>query len=98
MFGEISYGKAVDIWAAGFIMFELISNHHPLWNKGEYKPTYRDKLKNLKQLDFSKGKFSRYAFIFTQKQFIKLFNFFSLAINLIEKFCQMKPSSRYKAE
>jgi serine/threonine protein kinase len=58
MFGE-SYGKPVDIWAAGFIMYELISNIHPLWVKGEDKPTYKEKIKNLKSFDFTKAKFSK---------------------------------------
>ena len=55
MFGDISYGKAVDIWAAGFIMYELICNMHPLYIKGENKQAYKEKLRELKKLDFSKG-------------------------------------------
>lgn len=30
-----TYGKPVDLWAIGFIMYELISGRHPLWVKGE---------------------------------------------------------------
>ncbi|CDW82180.1 protein kinase domain containing protein [Stylonychia lemnae] len=80
MFGGTSYGKPVDIWAVGFIMFELISGKHPLWSRKEDKIQYKEKLRNLKKLDFSYHKFS------------------ALSINLIEKLCQIKPSSRYKAD
>jgi len=31
MLGEAPYGKPVDIWAVGFMMYELISGSHPLW-------------------------------------------------------------------
>ena len=37
------YGKAVDIWAVGLIMFELISCRHPLWTGGIDKKQYREK-------------------------------------------------------
>jgi len=37
MFGGTSYGKPVDIWAVGFIMYELISGKHPLWGRKEDK-------------------------------------------------------------
>ncbi len=58
MFGEVSYGKAVDLWAVGFIMFELISGRHPVWAGKEDKQTYRDKIRNLKKLDYSRFPFS----------------------------------------
>ena len=42
MLGENSYGKSVDVWAAGFIMFEMIAGRHPLYvrhllNRGRLK-------------------------------------------------------------
>ncbi len=52
MFGDTSYGKPADIWAVGFIMFELLSGKHPLWSGKEDKLSYREKVRNLKQLDF----------------------------------------------
>jgi serine/threonine protein kinase len=58
MFGGTSYGKPVDIWAVGFIMYELISGKHPLWSRKEDKLQYKEKLRNLKKLDFSHYKFS----------------------------------------
>lgn len=58
MFGETNYGKPVDIWAVGFIMYELISGQHPLWTRKEDKQQYKEKLRNLKKFDFSNHKFS----------------------------------------
>ena len=37
------YGKPIDIWATGLIMYELISGYHPLWEKGETKEEYKEK-------------------------------------------------------
>lgn len=31
--GDHLYSKSVDIWAVGFIMYELIALKHPLWDK-----------------------------------------------------------------
>jgi len=53
MFGETSYGKAVDVWATGFIMYELIAGHHPLWRRGEDKASYKEKIRNFKNLKYS---------------------------------------------
>lgn len=41
------YGKPADIWACGFIMYELMSGAHPLYKKGEDKNSYKEKLLNL---------------------------------------------------
>jgi serine/threonine protein kinase len=40
MDGGKVYGKPVDIWAVGFIMFELITGKHPLWVKGDSNTDY----------------------------------------------------------
>lgn len=58
MFGETSYGKPIDLWAVGFIMYELIAGQHPTWTRGEDKPTYREKMKNFKGLTFEHKKFT----------------------------------------
>lgn len=49
----------MDVWAIGFIMYELISGMHPLWTRGEDKFQYKEKLKNFKGFTFPKGKFSQ---------------------------------------
>jgi serine/threonine protein kinase len=59
MMGDAPYGKAVDLWAVGFIMYEMICGSHPLWVRGEDKNSYKEKLKNYKQLKYPEGKFSR---------------------------------------
>jgi serine/threonine protein kinase len=40
MFGSSTYGKPVDIWATGLIMYELINGKHPLFVKGEDRQSY----------------------------------------------------------
>jgi serine/threonine protein kinase len=35
MDGGKQYGKPVDIWAIGFMMYEIIAGKHPLWVKGD---------------------------------------------------------------
>lgn len=40
LFGVGTYGKSIDIWALGFIMYELISGSHPLWKKGQDRHEY----------------------------------------------------------
>jgi len=54
MAGGHNYGKAVDVWAAGFIAYELISGHHPLWEKNDDKTTYKEKAINFKSLKYGK--------------------------------------------
>ena len=40
MIGQSTYGKPVDIWAVGFIMYELICGVHPFYVKGMDRTTY----------------------------------------------------------
>lgn len=58
MFGDTSYGKPVDLWAIGFIMFELISGEHPLWRRGEDKIGYKEKMRKFKKLTFNRKIFT----------------------------------------
>ncbi len=58
MLGETTYGKAADIWAAGFIMYELVSGKHPFWVRREDKQSYKERIRKFKGLDFSRYKFS----------------------------------------
>ena len=48
-------------------MYELITGKHPLYNRGEDKQTYKDKLKNLRQLDFSDSQLSKFSIHLIQK-------------------------------
>jgi serine/threonine protein kinase len=61
MLGQTQYGKPVDIWAVGFIMYELISGNHPLWVRGEDKFQYKEKLKSMTKINFPEGTFSKYT-------------------------------------
>jgi len=67
MFGDATYGKPIDLWAVGFIMYELISGQHPLWQKGEDKQNYREKMKNFKKLSFKGKRFSDLAINLIEK-------------------------------
>lgn len=55
------YGKPVDIWAVGFMMYELISGKHPLWRNGDDNNSYREKAQNFKKLKYGRrfNKFSQ---------------------------------------
>jgi serine/threonine protein kinase len=52
MAGGQRYGKPVDIWAVGFIMYELIAGKHPLWKKGDDNITYKHRATNFKGLRY----------------------------------------------
>jgi serine/threonine protein kinase len=60
MAGGQMYGKSVDIWAVGLIMFEVIKGKHPLWAKNETVESYRKKVMNFTGLRFN-SKFSPMA-------------------------------------
>ena len=53
MAGGQLYGKSVDIWAVGFIMFELLNGKHPLWARHETVETYKKKVMNFQGLKYS---------------------------------------------
>ena len=54
-----TYGKPVDIFAAGVIMYELLSGRHPIYERGEDRMTYSDKLKKFSNLKFDSKFFSK---------------------------------------
>ena len=53
-----TYGKPVDVFAGGIIMYELLSGRHPLYVRGEDRATYSDKLKKFRNLKFDSQNFS----------------------------------------
>lgn len=55
-----TYGKPVDIFAVGIIMYELLSGRHPLYERGEDRMTYSEKLKKFNKLKFDPKYFSKY--------------------------------------
>jgi serine/threonine protein kinase len=71
------------MWAVGFIMFELIAGHHPLWNpEVDSRDTYRENLKALQKNP--KWKFNS--------------NFSELAKTFFLHICDYRPSNRYTVE
>jgi serine/threonine protein kinase len=54
MAGGQCYGKTVDVWAAGFIMYELIAGKHPLWEKGDNNEAYKEKALNFTKLRYGR--------------------------------------------
>ena len=60
MSGDQIYSKSVDIWAVGFIMYELIALRHPLWTKYETKESYRETVLNFKKLRYG-HRFNKYT-------------------------------------
>ena len=60
MEGGKIYGKAVDVWAVGFIMYELLSGKHPLWSRHDDNDTYKQKLKDFTKFRFGR-RFNKYS-------------------------------------
>ena len=54
MSGGQTYGKPVDVWAVGFIMYEMIAGYHALWQKGEDKQQYKIKAHNFTKLRYGR--------------------------------------------
>jgi len=48
------YGKSVDIWAVGFIMYELLSAKHPLWRSGDSVQSYKKKVMTFTHLNYGR--------------------------------------------
>jgi serine/threonine protein kinase len=71
MAGSKVYGKPVDIWAIGFIMYELIKGKHPLWKKGDDNKMY---MRKAQEFDTSKLKFGSRFNKFNQSLIEKLCN------------------------
>lgn len=49
-----AYAKKADIWAAGVIMYELITGRHPMWEPGEGKAEMEERMKSFKGFRFPK--------------------------------------------
>lgn len=60
MAGGQRYGKPVDIWAVGFIIYELIAGKHPMWEKGDDNKAYRHKALKFKGLRYGR-KFNKFT-------------------------------------
>ena len=54
-----TYGKPVDVFAVGIIMYELLSGRHPIYIRGEDRMTYSEKLKKFNKLKFDPQNFSK---------------------------------------
>ena len=78
-----SYGKPADVWAVGFMMYEMIALKHPLWDiETDTRDSYREKLKSNPKIsnntDFE--------------------GFTELAKNFFKHLCHYRPSNRYTVE
>ena len=53
MAGGQLYGKSVDVWAVGFIMYEMLKGKHALWAKNETVESYKIKVMNFSGLRYN---------------------------------------------
>lgn len=55
MINKNNYGKGSDVWAAGLIIYKLLTNNHPLIDLYGPKvplPEVRERIENYKHLEF----------------------------------------------
>ena len=50
-----AYAKKADIWAAGIIMYEILTGSHPMWKPGESKESMEAKMKNFKEFKYPRS-------------------------------------------
>ena len=55
-----AFAKKADIWAAGVIMYEILTGSHPMWKPGEPKEVMEAKMKTFKEFKYPRS-MSRHA-------------------------------------
>lgn len=45
--------QTADMWAFGFITYEVLTGKHPLWVKGDEKLEYKEKLKKQTPINYN---------------------------------------------
>ena len=49
-----AYAKKADVWAAGIIMYYLLTGQHPIWREGINKLQMEQMMKNFKEFEYPK--------------------------------------------
>jgi serine/threonine protein kinase len=76
-----SYGKKIDIWAAGLVIYQLLTGKHPLFKKGvDTDSTFQKKLRETKDLELPED-----------------LEVSPLMRDLFRKLCKINPTERYEA-
>lgn len=60
------YGKRIDLWAIGIIMFQILTGKHPFYLQNDNEKTYierisKDKIDVILEENFEKWEFSELA-------------------------------------
>ena len=54
MTNNFAYAKKADIWAAGVILFEILTGYHPFWQPGDTKQTLETRMSRFSGFKFPK--------------------------------------------
>eukprot|EP00347_Sterkiella_histriomuscorum_P022362 403330751 len=89
-----SYGKRVDIWSCGMLMYQLLNKgEHPLYQYGMNREQFMTKIKGISNFENIKFPLQISRYIYQSIIFA-----FSLAKDLFCKLCTVSPSQRYDAK
>ena len=54
MTNNFAYAKKADIWAAGVILFEILTGYHPFWKPGDTKQDLETRISRFSGFKFPK--------------------------------------------